>query len=183
LRLVSRLARLTIQADAQGASGTQHLHLSEAIQAALQRDWAAVLWSLLCALRNGPEPDWWFDLVMSVRRQQLGPEAGDLQPLLVVRRTLLTLQSMVEKLERGGNTDPVSLQRLQALVRHLREDVIPNWVAIDPNPPHANLTYQEIDEILAMVVASIKTLRLRLKSPAGLKNVDNPKPKIQNPKL
>jgi four helix bundle protein len=42
---------------------------------------------------------------------------------------------------------------------------------------------QEIDEILAMVVASIKTLRLRLKLPAGRKSVDNPKPKIQNPKL
>lgn len=42
--------------------------------------------------------------------------------------------------------------------------------------------HQEIDEIVAMIVASIKTLRDRLKSVKSAKRVDNPKSKTQNPK-
>jgi four helix bundle protein len=42
--------------------------------------------------------------------------------------------------------------------------------------------HQEIDEIVAMIVASIKTLRNRLKSVKPAKRVDNPKSKTQNPK-
>jgi four helix bundle protein len=42
--------------------------------------------------------------------------------------------------------------------------------------------YQEFDEIVAMVVASINTLRNRLRNPKAAKRVDNPKSKIQNPK-
>jgi four helix bundle protein len=41
--------------------------------------------------------------------------------------------------------------------------------------------YQEIDEILATTVASIKTLRRRL-NPAAEKPPQNPKSKIRNPK-
>ena len=49
--------------------------------------------------------------------------------------------------------NPDSLTRLQTLVRHLREEAVPNWICIDPNPPHANLTYSEIDEILPEIQA------------------------------
>ncbi|RPJ37986.1 MAG: hypothetical protein EHM21_17505, partial [Chloroflexi bacterium] len=115
----------------------------------MREDWQAVLWSLVSALQNSPEPDWWFELIATVRHQCLGAEAGDIHPLLVARRTLLTLQSIIERIEQGrANAEPAALIQLQALVRRLREDAVHNWLSIDPNPPHSNLAYTEIDEEL-----------------------------------
>ncbi len=147
LRLIAQLARITSRS--QNTSSSQQDFLREALQAALRRDWPVVLWSLVSALRNSPEPDWWYDLITAVRQQQLGAEASATQPLLIIRRTYLTLQSMVEKMEKTpGDGNQATLLRLQALARHLREDTIPNWLHIDPNPPYANLAYQEIEEDL-----------------------------------
>ncbi len=154
LRLVARLARITQRADLQGATRAQHDCLSETVRSALKRDWPGVLWGLLSTLRDAPEPDWWYDLIAEVRRQELGPEDGDRLPLLVARRGLLTLQVMAERMERAGATvSQASLERLQDLVRHLREEILPNWAHIDPAPPHANLTYAEIDEMLGEIQA------------------------------
>jgi serine/threonine protein kinase len=147
LRLIGSLARIISRA--QTATPEQRVCFGQAIQAAMREDWQAVLWNLVSALQNSPEPDWWFDLIATVRRQCLGTEASDIHPLLVARRTLLTLQSMVERIEQGrAGIDAVSLNRLQELVRRLREDAVYNWLSIDPNPPHSNLTYTEIDEEL-----------------------------------
>lgn len=163
LRLVTRLAHITQQADTQGATRAQHNCLSETVQSALRRDWPGVLWGLISALHGAPEPDWWYDLVSEVRRQELGQEDGDRQPLLVGRRGLLTLQAMAERMERPGSAvNPDSLERLQALVRHLREEILPNWAHIDPGPPHANLTYLEIDGILEEIQAFSPEIRQAL---------------------
>lgn len=149
LRLAARLARLTRLADVQGATRAQVDCLSGVVKSALSRDWLDVLWGLLSSLRDGSEPDWWYDLVSEVRRQELGPEDGDRQPLLVARRGLLTLQAMAERMERPGvEVNPASQERLQNLINHLREEVIPNWAHTDPGPPHGNLSYAEIDEML-----------------------------------
>jgi serine/threonine protein kinase len=163
LRLAARLARITQRADTQGATRAQHECLSETVQSALRRDWPGVLWGLLSTLRDAPEPDWWYDLVSEVREQEIGHEDGDRQPLLVTRRGLLTLQAMAERMERAGSeVNPASLERLQDLVRHLREEVVPNWAHIDPAPPHANLTYAEIDEMLDEIQAFSPEIRQTL---------------------
>ena len=155
LRLISNLARIISRA--QTATTAQRDSLGQAIQAALKRDWPSVLWNLVQSQQNGAQPDWWYDLITAIRRQELGAEAaagaaagaGDVQPALVARRVQYTLQSMVEQLEQNKtSTDPRLLPAVQELVRRLSEDIIPNWMSIDPNPPHSNLTYQEIDEIL-----------------------------------
>lgn len=147
LRLIANLARIISRA--QNATPDQRACFSRAIQAALREDWQAVLWDLVSALQYSAEPDWWYDLIATVRKQCLGPEAGDAHPLLVARRTLLTLQSMAERMEHGREAaEPQALAGLQDLVRRLREDAILNWISIDPSPPHSNLTYSEIDDAL-----------------------------------
>jgi serine/threonine protein kinase len=154
LRLVNRLAQITLRADSLGATSAEHDCLSQAIHAALRRDWPDVLWSLVSALQNGVEPDWWYDLISTVRQQELGKPASDVQPLLVARRALLTLQAMAEKFERNGSEiSPHSLSRLHTLIRRLREESIPNWLSTDPNPPHSTLYYQEIEEDLEEIRA------------------------------
>ena len=160
LKMVARLARITSRADAQGATEAQHVCLSEAVQAALNRDWAAVLWNLAQALRGSPEPEWWFDLSTSLRSIPLGAAAGDVHPLMIARRTLLTLQSSAERMERAaGEINHGSLARLHSLIHHLREEVVPNWVSFDPDPPHSNLTYDEIDDLLEDIGAFLPDAR------------------------
>lgn len=160
LKLVARLARITARADAQGATEAQHVCLSNAVQTALDRDWAAVLWNLAMALRGSPEPDWWFDLVTTIRRLPLGAAAGDVHPLMIARRILLTLQSSAERMERqSGEINHSSLARLQNLIHHLREEVVPKWVHFDPDPPDSNLTYAEIDDLLEDIGAFLPDAR------------------------
>lgn len=160
LRLIASLARITSRA--QNATQEQRACLAQAIQAALHADWPAVLWSLVSALQNGPEPDWWYDLVSAVRTQQIGEEAMEVPPLLVARRTLLTLQSMAEQMEADTGSDPNELARLRTLVHHLREEVVSNWLQIDPSPPHSNLTYSEVDEVLEEIGTYLQDARYSL---------------------
>jgi serine/threonine protein kinase len=160
LRLVNRLAQITLRADSLGATTAEHECLGQAIHAALQRDWPEVLWSLVSALQNSPEPDWWYDLVSTVRRQEISVKAVDVPPLLVARRALLTLQSIAEKIERGGGQiNPDSQERLRSLIHRLREGVIPNWLTTDPDPPHSNLTYHDADEELEEIGAFLPEMQ------------------------
>lgn len=154
LHLAARLAQITAWTDTQGATRKQHDCMVEAVEHTLRQNWASALWSLTSALRDTREPEWWFDLIATVRRQELGHDDSTLPPLLVTRRALLTLQSMAGRMEHAGNeVNAGSLARLQELVRHLREEVVPNWSSLDPAPPHANLTYTEIEETLAEIHA------------------------------
>ncbi|HEX9018532.1 MAG TPA: serine/threonine-protein kinase [Anaerolineaceae bacterium] len=158
LHLISHLAQIISRA--QTATTSQRSSLGQAIQAALKRDWPTVLWNLVQAQANGPQPDWWYDLINAIRRQQLSAEIGDVQPVLVARRTQHTLQSMAGRLEQGQKSaDPRTLATVQDLARRLSEDIIPNWMSIDPNPPHSNLTYQEIDEVLDDIGALLPEAR------------------------
>jgi serine/threonine protein kinase len=147
LHLISTLARIVSRA--QTATTAQRDCMGQAIQSALNRDWPTVLWNLVEAQQNGPQPDWWYELVAEIRRQQFGADGSDVHPALVARRVQFTLQSMLGQLEQNGNSaHPGAKQQVQDLIRRLNEDILPNWVSIDPNPPHANLTYQEVDESL-----------------------------------
>lgn len=154
LRLVSRLAQIARTADTQGATRDQYSYLTAAVGDALRHDWPGALWDLVSALRDAPGPDWWYDLISEVRQQEIGSEEYELHPLLAVRRGLLTLQAMAERLERpGSDVNPAAFARLQELVRRMREEVLPNWTHIDPSPPHSTLAYTEIDEVLEEIQA------------------------------
>lgn len=161
LQLVASLARITSRS--QSVTEEQHNNLRNAVICALHGDWPNVLWNLVSALKNDVEPDWWYDLISTVRRQQLGPDAGNILPLVVARRALLTLQSMVEKYERATDEkSQAALFRLQPLVRRLREETIPNWLHLDPAPPYGNLTYQDIEEELEEIGAFLPEARQAL---------------------
>lgn len=159
LHMVANLARITSQA--QTATANQRNYMSGAIQAALKRDWPSALWSLVSALQHEAQPDWWYDLIGVIRQQQLGAEAGEAQPLLIVRRTLLTLQSLAERMEHHPENG--SLSSLQDLIHRLREEIIPDWLSVDPDPPFSNLTYQEIDEVIEEITIFLPDIGLMLK--------------------
>lgn len=173
LQMIAHLARVAGRSTAPGGD-PQRIALREAVAAALQADWTGMLWSLVSALRGAPEPPWWAELVSTIRQLALGSEVEDeVQPLRTARRTLLTLQSMLERLREqpGGNE---SLEHLQSLVRHLRAEIIPNWLSIDPPPPFSGLAYSDIEEILPEIGAFLPEGR-----DAILRALDLPRAQVQ----
>ncbi len=112
LHLTSFLARLA----SHSPDPLQRQALCKAVEATLNLDWGKTLWNLTTALAGSPEPEWWHELVTAVREQAIGEQAGEIQPVLAVRRTLMTLQAMQEKLQDNASlTDDTSLARLRGL--------------------------------------------------------------------
>ncbi len=111
-RLTARLAQITSRSE-----GLPRRHFLEAVQSVTSEDWESALWSLAEAVQDAPEPDWWYDLSSLVRRQQLELEADAITPLVSIKRTLLTLQSIARTLEdrlaRGPLPNPAAKGREQ----------------------------------------------------------------------
>ena len=77
LRLIAQLARITERADTQGATREQHgCTDGRRPGGPAPAIGPGVLWSLVSALRDGAEPDWWYDLIAAVRRQELRASKG-----------------------------------------------------------------------------------------------------------
>lgn len=159
-RLAARIAQIASRSE-----GQPRQYFTDALQALIAADWESVLWNLLAAVQNAPEPDWWYDLTTQVRRQMLDLGAEVITPLVAVKRVLLTLQSMVISIEdhqarsaiAARNTaarraakvpaDP-QYDTLRSLANQLKDEIIPNWMRVDPYPPFSSLNYGDIDALL-----------------------------------
>ncbi len=148
-QLVSRLALIPGRCEGEQRSG-----FLGAIQSAICQDWENVLWNLLSAIRDYPEPEWWPDLCYLLRKQKLNSEAEAVRPFVASSRLLLALQAFTRRLQDredrglpGDGSDHLS--RVHTLARRLREDIVANWTQIDPDPPHAALSYADVDAMMA----------------------------------
>ena len=149
-KLVDFLARIPGRSE-----GAQRALFLDAIQNAICHEWDNALWNVATAIREYAEPDWWQDLTGRVRSLSLGPEAGNLRPLVVVRRINFTVQAAAQQMEeqgdpvgKGGTSEATSLERVQLLMRRLNDEVIANWTQLDPSPPDCNLEYKAIEPVL-----------------------------------
>jgi serine/threonine protein kinase len=142
--LIDRLAQIPGRSE-----GTQRKLFLEAIQAALCADWESLLWNILLAIRDYPEPDWWQDLVQAVREQALGPDARIVRPFVAVRRLTLALQSTARRIQDHSSTASEEFEQIQGLVNHLKGEIIPNWTLLDPGPPHSGLLYSDVEDVLS----------------------------------
>jgi hypothetical protein len=72
-KLAARIAQIAGRSE-----GQPRQHFLNALQALMAADWETVLWNLLAAVQNAPEPDWWYDLTTQVRRRMvdLGPDVS-----------------------------------------------------------------------------------------------------------
>ena len=148
-QLISRLAQIPGRCE-----GEQRRRFLDALQAALCQDFEGCLWNLLAAIRDYPEPEWWADLCYLIRKGGLPAEANTLRPAVAANRLLLALQAASRQLQdrrgrTGASAGPDQLDRVQSLARQLREEVVLNWTALDPGPPHAALSYEDVDRLLA----------------------------------
>lgn len=147
--IVERLARITGRSE-----GDQRSLFLQAIQAAICEDWENVLWNVLAAIQEYPEPEWWFDLSDWLRRKEFGVNADALRPLVGFNRFFFGLQASIRQMEPrpspGMNlSDP--LDRARQFARLLKDEVINNWTLIDPPPPYSGLTYSDVEAFLSVI--------------------------------
>ncbi|HSV86273.1 MAG TPA: hypothetical protein VLH85_06840, partial [Levilinea sp.] len=159
-KLATRIAQIAGRSE-----GQPRQHFLYALQTLIVADWEAVLWNLLAAVQNAPEPDWWYDLTTQVRRRMLDLGPDVVTPLVAVKRVLLTLQSMIISIEdrharvvtagRAGGMGraekgPGDLQydTLQSIASKIKDEIIPNWMRVEPYPPFSSLNYADIDALL-----------------------------------
>lgn len=144
------------------------LAFSRSLQYALNEDWEASLWELLGAARSDPEPAWWYDLSTHLRSAQLDLEPDTLTPLLTLKRTVMTLQSGLQKLRDQPDAE-TQIQAVEKLIVRLREWVIPNWSKVEPDPPFSTLDYGDmvslLDEIGRSLPRAQQTLQVVLSQP------------------
>lgn len=151
--LIGLLATSALQ-----AAEPARAHLISVVQAATQGEWVNALWSLIASLSSQPEPEDWNNLLAPLRKLAMGEEQDGLRPLLVLRRSILTLQSQAQAREEllarsleNQTADTLDLTRqwndlLQAIER-LRETAL-NWIQPDPLPPWSTVSYAEADSIV-----------------------------------
>lgn len=138
VKLLSRLADLA-------ASGQASL---AALEAALQADWASAFWELRLSALSDPPPAWWDDLSVQIRAIETGSNV--IQPLTAAHRLVHTLQ---EQKARNGDTDPYD-----NLSEQLNSIVIERWKELEPNPPDAGITYQDVRRALAAAMPALSEL-------------------------
>ena len=147
LRLMTHLAQISTRQQ-----GAVYTALVQAVQQAASGDWKEVLWHMLAALQNGPEPDWWNDVLPHVRKLAWDENTEYPRPLLNLRRLYLTLHSSAQQMEDQLVHYPDAerqshLDNLLNLTQRLRA-VIHNWVQIEPLPPHSMLVYSDLDPLI-----------------------------------
>jgi serine/threonine protein kinase len=153
--------------------GLWQLPTQQALTAGLERDWASCLWLLRLSIEEMPPPQWWHDLCDKIRQVQ--PEIGpkNLTPLTVLRRIILTLQAQSLKQPAPQlsalliGPEPQSLEEGEEshiLVSRLKEQIVPRWIELEPDPPHSDLEYREIENELE---------RIERLQPDARKNLEN----------
>jgi serine/threonine protein kinase len=160
-QIIARVAQI-----AGTSEGERRRRFLDAIQSIVVQDWDSALWRLVEAIHDLPEPDWWYDLSTAVRRQKLDLPDNAVTPLVSLKRIHLALQAILRQVEdraavferAAAAGKPVSQPApdpapLRALLRRLREEILPNWLRVDPAPPFSNLLYTDIDGLLEELAA------------------------------
>ena len=165
-RLISRLAQI-----ASRIQGELRQKFLDTLQAAICDQGEIVLWKLISALQDLPEPNWWHEVVSTIRHLETGVAPDTISLFVAVNRLALALQVLVRQTEdnhfylQNGKSSPTvrqitspvgidqpgpeaDLPRLQRLYNSLQEDIIANWTQIDPPPPHALLDYSDFEALL-----------------------------------
>ncbi len=161
-RLIGRLSQISTRSQ-----GDLRQVFLDALQAAICSQHDIVLWNLVLALQDVPEPNWWQEVTGKLRFLQAGINPDGISLLVAVNRLALGLQAVVRQVEdhhffhqpmragtapRYNNSEPEGessdLARLQRIYNSLQEDILGNWLLVDPPPPHALLDYEDLDDLL-----------------------------------
>jgi len=142
---------------------------SQALLAALAGDWPAAMWELRQAARAYPEPLWWDDLSSQLRSMENRDEP--LRPLTALNRMIHALQATAQQVMSAPGPGTAAAQQnstnlqngsapngnggasgdrsaYDALLQPLKDEVLPRWIQLEPDPPDSGIEYREIERYL-----------------------------------
>lgn len=157
--------------------------LRSSLHYALKEEWSSVLWELRSAARYEPTPDWWDELSSLTRGVELNGTNQPVTPRTALNRLILSLQSALqyqpvhstnhENLSASAEDSTANLKNLadsrNLLIQSLKDEVGRHWDELEPTPPNADISYQEVlrysQEILDLAPAAGQTLFKALEQP------------------
>ncbi len=161
--LIDKDACLLLRRLADSAAPTDALR--QVLLAGLAGDWLAAMWDLCLATLNAPFNPARNDLIDSLRFRITG--STTLRPLVALNRVLHSLLANIQK-----NPDD---QRYTELYQRLREEILPRWQQLEPDPPNSGLEYSEIERyseaILSLVPEAGQSLLNSLDQPRAQVNI------------
>ncbi len=162
----------------------------KALLAAMESDWASVMWFLRKPISHETPPAWWHELCGMIRMAQ--PEIGvDLiTPITALNRLVLTLRADAQKephpeavfagaspmmpmmYTQTENVVAGSTESSESLAKYIRDVIIKRWTEVEPDPPNSGLEYNEFDEkweiISQLQPAAAKSVTAALEQPKAL---------------
>jgi serine/threonine protein kinase len=118
-RLVARLTQISLRSQ-----GDQRQNFLDALQAAIGSQGENVIWQMVSAIQDAPEPNWWPEVVGQVRLLTPGFTVEGLLLSTAVNRLALTLQSQVrqeeDRRERSAVVSPFNRPRTGAELPYTR---------------------------------------------------------------
>lgn len=160
---VGNPAKWAVLARLAGSAGTRSQPtLNVALQAGLNEDWAGALWLLSQGMAGGKNsfaiPAWFETIREEIRLMTPELSQAALAPFAAANRAYLALQADAQKLGdrlRSPSTEAYpgeqAAERLgtyQRVLQVLKDEVLPNWTRVDPEPPNSGLEYKDIDGLL-----------------------------------
>lgn len=140
---------------------------------ALQEDWSSVLWELRQSARYEPTPDWWEELSTLTRDLELDGSSQSITPRTAINRLILSLQSAHQyetpsptatTVDRKLEDQAEYANRRYQLIQNLKEDSSRRWAELLPNPPFADIGYQEVLRYLPEIMELAPTAGQSLKN-------------------
>jgi serine/threonine protein kinase len=144
--LLARIAGLASQCET-----CRRQPFEQALQAGLQGNWAEAHWCLGLTCEGTAAPPWWDELSGSLRLAALKTGQPSLPPYTTASRLAHALQAQVQKLETQNKSNPPGevLTAYQKALQALKGEILPNWCASEPDPPHSGLEYTDVDALLS----------------------------------
>lgn len=136
-----------------------------ALEAALAEDYAAALWLLRPLAASEPAIRWWEELAARVREQKYGASPQAITPFTAFNRLLHAILSAVMDDAEG----PEALEAHTEATRVIKDNLIPRWKSVEPDPPAAGIEYLELEELLpgfiALAPSAARVLEFALEMP------------------
>ena len=146
--LLERIAEVTLE----------HGTPVDALQFGLNDDWISSLWELRLFALSSPESAGWDELSKMIRCFSLGSET--ISPFVALNRLIHALHTYLldEELlneKKAHKSQGKSKIDLSGLYQKLKDEILPRWTNLEPDPPDSGLEYHDVEGFFEQIVNSI----------------------------
>ena len=127
-------------------------------------DLSSALWELRSNALNQPEPVGWDELCDQIRSRETG--SATLRPFVALNRLIHALQAVSQH-----SDEPEPYLKL---ADQLKDEILPRWRQLEPNPPFSGISYQEIERHIEIAQALMPEAARNL-----VQSLDQPRALVQ----